>query len=118
VQLSIFRESPPEALAVVQPAHPPTVFCDVLVSSTLDEKKQCIRIKPLPSSSVSAELLVRCSHRARRYFPVGTVFKMDLRLTTGKRGKPYLIARAGKPMLRAIEYFEHNLTLQTRQRNT
>jgi hypothetical protein len=84
----------------------------------LDEKKQRIRIKPLPAGLVSSQLWVRCSHRARRYFPVGTVFKMDLRLTTGKRGKRYLIARAGKPMLRAIEYFEHNLTLQAAQGKT
>jgi hypothetical protein len=118
VQLSIFREPPPDALTSVKQEQKPTVFCDVLVSSTLDEKKQCIRVKPLPSSSVSSDLFVRCSHKARRRFPVGTVFKMDLRLTTGKRGKPYLVSRVGKPMLRAIEYFDHNLTLHSSQIKT
>jgi hypothetical protein len=44
--------------------------------------------------------------------PVGTIFKLDLRLAYGKKGKPYFIARAGRPIGRAIEHFEHILVLQ------
>jgi hypothetical protein len=70
------------------------LFCDVFVCSCLDEKKKRIRIKPLDNG------------------PVGTIFKLDLRLAYGKKGKPYFKARAGRPMGRAIEYFEQILALQ------
>jgi len=112
LQLTLFNEAASEYTPCPKQKPTSTVFCDVFVSSILDEKKQRIRIRPLPTSTVSADWFVQCSHKARKSFPVGTVFKIDARLVRGKKGRPFLIARAGKPLLRAIEYFDHNLSLQ------
>jgi hypothetical protein len=92
--------------------NPTTAFVDVLVVSFFDRKAKKVRVKPLPGQPAPSDLLVRCSHQARQQFPLGTVYKMDLCLKQGKRGKPFLVARTGKAMNRALEYFEHNRWIQ------
>jgi len=90
----------------------PTVFVDAFVVSFFDRQTNRVRIKPLPGQPVPANLLVRCSHRVRQQFPVGTIYKTDLCLKKGKLGKPFLMARSGKALNRALEYFEHNRWIQ------
>jgi hypothetical protein len=109
-QLSLFTE--PTAPPILTLLKEPKFFCDVFVHSCIDEKTKRIRISPLDNQPVDSCLYVCCSHKARNLFPAGTIFKLDLRLAHGKNGSPYLKARAGRPMGRAIEYFEHNLALQ------
>jgi hypothetical protein len=110
MQLSLFDK--PAGETDVERVVTTTYYCDVFVCSVWDEKKKHIRMRPLPKQAPSCELYIRCSHKARKLFPIGTIFKIDLRLAEGKKGNPFLIARAGKPMQRAIEYFEHNIQLQ------
>jgi hypothetical protein len=110
MQLSLFKDD--NVYSVATSPKEVQWFCDVFVCSSMDKKKKRIRIKPLDTEKVDSSLYVCCSHKARNLFPVGTIFKIDLRLAYGRKGSPYLKARVGKPMGRAIEYFEHNLKLQ------
>lgn len=111
-QLSLFSESSIFEQAQLKQRSKAEFYCDVFVGSYIDEKKQRIRIRPLANQPISSELFVCCSHKARNFFPEGTIFKIDVRLAYGKKGKKYLRSRTGQPLQRAIEYFNHNLALQ------
>lgn len=111
-QLSLFFDNPLQQQAPFKQRRTDDFYPDVFICSCWDEKKKRIRIKPLANQAVSDELFVCCPHKARKLFPEGTIFKLDLRLAYGKKGNKYLRARAGNRMQRAIEYFDYNLQLQ------
>ena len=69
-----------------------------------------IRLKPLEGQLVPPDLYVECDRSQRKKYPVGTIFKADLKVIEAPNKKPYLMARHRK-IERAIEYFEHNLNL-------
>ena len=71
------------------------------------QKGKRIRLQPLDGQAVPPEMYVECDRIERKKYPIGTIFKADLKLIKIPKKKPYLMARHRK-LERAIEYFEHN----------
>jgi hypothetical protein len=88
----------------------PEVYLDVYVQSVKVGNR--IRCKPLGGQVISDELWVECSKRIRCHFPVGTIFKADVRKVQPEKRRSYLATFHRNELLRAIEYFEHNNALQ------
>lgn len=84
------------------------IYLDCFIQSYKEGTR--IRVKTMPGQVVPV-LNVECSHRDRERFPVGTIFKADLKLLQSANKKPYLVSRSMKLKV-AIEYFDHNLQLQ------
>jgi hypothetical protein len=57
-------------------------------------------------------LYISASRKARLQWPVGTIYKVDLVLVQKSKIKNYYRLRKGHTLLRAVEFFDHNQTLQ------
>jgi len=87
-------------------------FLDCFIQ-TIQTGKKRIRMKPLEGQNVP-DLFVECSRPERLKYPIGTIFKADLKIIQVNNKKPYLITRHRK-LERAIEYFEHNRQLKKQE---
>lgn len=84
-------------------------YLDCFIQTILIGKKR-IRMKPIQGQNVP-DLFVECSRSERLKYPIGTIFKADLKIIQVNNKKPYLITRHRK-LVRAIEYFEHNQNIK------
>ncbi len=82
-------------------------FLDCFIISVLVGNK--IRLRPKEGQDIP-DLFVECSRTERRKYPVGTIFKADLKLIETKNKKSFLMTRTRK-LTRAIEFWEWNINL-------
>ena len=87
------------------------IYLDIFVQSVKVGNR--IRCKPLAGQQVSSSLWVECSRKIRQHYPIGTIFKVDVRRVSPKKRKEYLATFSRTELPRAIEYYEHNLSLQS-----
>jgi hypothetical protein len=100
-QISIFSVIPEEKKVF---------FIDVYATSYIcGRKKQRRRLRTIEWDSVPRNLHVSIPKKLLEKHPLGTIFKMDTRLVTGKSGKNYLSAIRRHKIAPAVEFFSHNL---------
>jgi hypothetical protein len=87
-------------------------FLDVFAEATLEGKSKKVKLKTINGQQVPENLKVRIPSRFIAKYPEGTIFKLDTKLINKTGYKPYFIAKNGKKVERAIEFFEYNLKLQ------
>ncbi|MFN4085219.1 MAG: hypothetical protein ACK4LB_04695 [Spirosomataceae bacterium] len=87
------------------------VFLDVFVESTWDPKRGKLVLKTLGNQFCPGGVRVGCPVRYYQQFPVGTIYKIDMRRVHVRRQAPYFLVIRRKHMQRAIEFFEHNRRL-------
>ena len=88
----------------------PNVYLDIFVQSVKVGNK--IRCRPLDGQILPGTLWVECSRTLRSHYPIGTIFKVDVRKVQPNNRKPYLATFHRNKLPRAIEYFEYNTALQ------
>lgn len=88
------------------------VFLDVFACLKVEEGTKKMFLYPMEGQSVPLSIKVRCNREVINAFPPGTVYKLDVRLVLQKNRKPYFSAMSNKKIFRAIEFFDHNLSLQ------
>ncbi|TDB67079.1 hypothetical protein [Arundinibacter roseus] len=88
------------------------VFLDIYAKMCIDPKTHKPTLVTMEGQRVPADLKIRCKPWAIQAFPEGTVYKLDVRLIQQKDKKPYFSAVKNYRIFRAIEFFEHNLSLQ------
>ena len=91
-------------------ATPPGFYLDVFVQSVKVGSR--VRCKPVDGQDIPPSYWVECSRRIRQHYPIGTIFKVDVRKVQPSGRKTYLAAAHRNELPRATEYFEHNLMLQ------
>lgn len=91
-------------------------YLDCFIQSFCLPKGRKIRLKPIIGQVVPENLLIECSRHDRLKYPIGTIFKADLKLIEIPNKKPYLITRHRK-LVCAIEFFEYNITLKSQSPN-
>lgn len=89
------------------------VFLDVFAQVYFDNRRNKLRLKTIDGQPIPSELQVGCATHALTKFPEGTIYKLDARLVKKSGKKPYFIALKRKNVERAIEFFDHNLKLQS-----
>ncbi|WPP49617.1 hypothetical protein [Catalinimonas niigatensis] len=89
-------------------------YLDVYIQSV--RIKNRVRLQPLAGQNVPL-LFVSASRKARLQWPVGTIFKVDLVFIKREKIKNFYRLRKGQKLVRAIEYFDHNLGLQNNDEN-
>jgi hypothetical protein len=58
-----------------------------------------IRVRPLPGQGIDPALNVECSRSLRQHYPIGSLFRLKVKLTD-RKGTPFLYAHYAAP-------FEH-----------
>lgn len=90
-----------------------SLFLDVFAKMCVDTKTKRPTLCTLAGQRVPADLKVRCRRKSIAAFPEGTVFKLDVRLVDLRDRKPYFSAIRNVKIQRAIEFYDHNLRLQS-----
>lgn len=69
-----------------------SVFYGIVVESYVDthKKKGKVRVRPVPHQGIPPSLHVSCSQEKRKAFPVGTRFKLDIKVCQKSKGRFYL----------------------------
>ncbi len=88
------------------------LFLDVFAKMSIDPRTKRPVLITLEGQRVPADFRIRCQKKAISIFPEGTVYKLDVRLIDIKNRKPYFSAVRNRGILRAIEFFDHNLKVQ------
>lgn len=88
------------------------IFLDVFACLKVDQGTKKMYLFPIEGQGVPVEFKVRCNRQIINTFPVGTVYKLDVRLVLQKDKRPYYSAVSNRKIYRALEFFEHNLDLQ------
>ena len=88
------------------------IFLDVFACTSVEQHSSRIYLKAMEGQGVPTHLKVRCNRQVIAAFPLGTVYKLDMRLVVSKGKKPYFSAISSKKVHRALEFFEHNLNIQ------
>lgn len=83
-----------------------TIFYGVVIESYLDNqnKKGQIRLRPSMNQGFPQNIHVSCSREKRKSFPIGTRFKMDLKVSQKSDGKFYLKSLKNSLLLTEEEY--------------
>ncbi|WPP48969.1 hypothetical protein [Catalinimonas niigatensis] len=89
-------------------------YLDVYIQTVRIKNK--VRLQPLADQDIPL-LFVSASRKARLQWPVGTIFKVDLVFIKREKIKNFYRLRKGQKLVRAIEYFDHNLALQNNDGN-
>jgi hypothetical protein len=89
------------------------IFLDVFVESSYDVNRGKWFLLTLANQYLPAKARVGCPQKYFSRFPVGTIFKMDLRLIRRPRRKPYFLAIRRNQMSRAIEFYDFNRKLES-----
>ncbi len=85
-------------------------FLDVFAEATVIGKK--VKLLTINGQGVPENIKVRIPSKFISKFPVGTIYKVDTKLVNKDGNKPYFVAKKGKCVERAIEFFDYNLKLQ------
>lgn len=67
------------------------LFSNITLFTVYDSQRKKIRVCPQEGQNIP-DLWVSCSRQQRNQMQLGTVFKMDLKLITSQKRKPYFIA--------------------------
>jgi len=51
-----------------------------------------VRVRPYPGQGLNAGLRVECSRKMREKYPIGTILRLKVRVTTRQEGTPFLYA--------------------------
>lgn len=102
VQLSLVEELP---------EFDKKIFLDVFAE--VHYVNEVPRLQTIVGQAVPGELKVRCLPRFVAPYPAGTIYKMDVRLVRNQQRRPYFVAVSNRDIRRAVEFFEHNLGVQT-----
>ncbi len=101
------------SLLSVLPELEKKVFLDVFAKAFHDPKRGKRRLKTIDGQLIPSELVVGCSTKILSQFPEGTIYKLDARLIQKQGKKPYFISIKKEKIMRALEFYEHNLHVQT-----
>jgi hypothetical protein len=69
------------------------IYYDVLAQTFLNPGENTnakIRIKPYPGQGLSEDLRIACNRKMREQHPVGTIFKLTVKVTRKEGGTPFL----------------------------
>jgi hypothetical protein len=88
------------------------IFLDVFACLRVEAGSNRTALFPMEGQGVPVDLKIRCNRQLVHAFPVGTVYKLDVRLVAQKNKKSYFSAVSSRRIFRALEFFEHNLELQ------
>ncbi|PMD98825.1 hypothetical protein BWI97_03150 [Siphonobacter sp. BAB-5405] len=94
------------------PADERRFFIDLFAQVVFDSRRNRPRLKTITNQRVPGDLSVRCPLRLLRQFPEGTIYKLDARLVQTPGKQPYLVAVNQRTLHRALEFYDHNLTVQ------
>lgn len=89
-----------------------SIFLDVFARMCIDHRTKKPTLVTLEGQRVPAELKIRCYNRTIRYFPEGTIYKLDVRLVDIKNRRPFFSAVKNHSIQRAIEFFDYNIQVQ------
>lgn len=87
-------------------------FLDVFATATLDNKGEKMKLKTIDGQNLPENIKVRIPSKFIKNYPEGTIYKVDTKLINKKGMRPYFIAKNGKSVERAIEFFDYNLKVQ------
>lgn len=62
-----------------------------------EQSSASIRVRPLPGQGLSTETRVECSRQMRHNHPIGTIFKIQAKLTNREGGTPFLFSSHAWP---------------------
>jgi hypothetical protein len=88
------------------------VFLDIFAKVYYDTRRNRHRLKTIDGQLIPSELKVGCPEKFVSEFPEGTIYKLDARLVQKNGKQPYFITLNRKKVMRAIEFFDHNLKVQ------
>lgn len=88
------------------------VFLDVFAKSFHDTRRGKKRLLTINGQNIPAEMSVGCPTKVLNHYPEGTIFKLDARLIQKQGMKPYFTTIRKENVLRALEFFEHNLEVE------
>ena len=57
-----------------------------------EQSSASVRVRPLPGQGLSTDMRVECSRQMRKNHPIGTIFKIQAKLTTREGGTPFLFS--------------------------
>ena len=76
-------------------------YRELVVESALDPRSGKPRIRPVSGQAFATDMRVQCSRRLldlERY-PIGTRFRLSVRITDRQGGEPFLYAWHGEPVI-------------------
>jgi hypothetical protein len=88
------------------------VFLDIFAKSFHDTKRGKIRLKTINGQTIPTDMSVGCATKVLNHFPEGTIFKLDARLIQKQGMKPYFITIKKEKVMRALEFFDHNIEVE------
>ncbi len=100
------------SLVELMPELKKCLFLDVFAKMTIDARTKRPTLRTLEGQRVPPQFKIRCLPGSINAFPEGTIYKLDVRLVELNNKKPYFSAISNKGIGRAVEFFEHNLSLQ------
>ena len=57
-----------------------------------EKSSASVRVRPLAGQGLSTDMRVECSRQMRKNHPIGTIFKIQAKLTTREGGTPFLFS--------------------------
>lgn len=79
-------------------ARDPYSYRELLVHVAPDPRTGAPRVQPLPGQAFATSLRVQCGRKLLDY-PVGTVFKVNAKMTDRLGGEPFLYVWHGDPVV-------------------
>jgi hypothetical protein len=87
------------------------IFLDIYAQVYFDSSKKRIRLKTIDGQHIPAEMRVGCPSSMLKD-PEGTIYKLDARLIQRNGRQPYFLAINRRNLQKALEFFDHNLSVQ------
>ncbi|MFT4031889.1 MAG: hypothetical protein QM669_05685 [Siphonobacter sp.] len=94
------------------PDDEPRFFLDLYAQVVFDSRRKRPRLKTIDHQRVPGNIAVRCPRRFFQHFPTGTIYKVDARLIQSPGKQPYFVAINQRTMQPALEFFDHNRSIQ------
>ena len=79
-------------------ARDPYSYRELLVHAAPEPMTGRLRIRPLPGQAFATSLRVQCARKLLEGYPVGTVFKVNAKMTDREGGEPFLYVWHGDPV--------------------
>jgi hypothetical protein len=87
-------------------------FLDIFAEATFVGKGHKMRLYTIEGQQIPEKMCITINSKFISKFPEGTIFKLDTKLVRKEGKEPYFIARKGRKLDCALEYYEYNLKLQ------
>jgi hypothetical protein len=88
------------------------VFLDVFAKMYYDTRRSRPRLKTIGGQLIPADMQIGCNTKVLKYFPEGTIYKLDVRLIQRHGHNSYFIALKQTHLQRALEFYDYNINLQ------